>query len=240
VETILHYVPSNVQEFWQTLNGYSPRDWKAFRATLEDLYPDTMAGNHYTRTGLWDFVQISAWTCIQDEDDLILYHRHFLQLSNPLRLTQKLSDKERNTEFFNGFHPKDRDIIYDRLFTLNPRHVINNAPEFNETWEVARGYFTHNQFHLCTTCDPFKDNPSSHNHRLMEQWFGKPLQDPRCYGQNCPFGHAYDQSDCDSYHPCNPAPHSPYDHDHWQDTTAQQPEYSMKTVHFQKSQAYPR
>jgi hypothetical protein len=51
-ETILRYVPANIREFWQTLNGY-------------------------TRTGLQEFVKVSAWTRIQDEDDLILYHRRF-------------------------------------------------------------------------------------------------------------------------------------------------------------------
>ena len=81
---------------------------------------------------------------IQDEGNLILYHRHFLQISNPLRLFQQLSDKAWNAKFFNGFHPKDYDIIYNRLFTLNPGCVINRAPNFNKTWEAACRYFTHN------------------------------------------------------------------------------------------------
>ena len=121
VDTIFRYVPASVREFWETLDGYPSRDWTAFRAALEGIYPDTTAGNRYTKTGLQEFVKISARTRIQDEDDLILYHRRFLQISNPLRLSQSLSDEEQNAEFFNGFHPKDRDILYDRLYTLNPK-----------------------------------------------------------------------------------------------------------------------
>ena len=70
-----------------------------------------------------------------------VYHTHFLQISNPsgLRPSQQLSDEERNAEFFNGFHPRDRDIIYDKLFILNPRRPIRRAPDFDETWEAARG-----------------------------------------------------------------------------------------------------
>lgn len=78
-ETILRHAPAKilVREFWQTLNGYSSKEWKAFRSALEGLYPDTTARNRYTRTGLQEFVKVSAWTRIQDEDDLILYHRRF-------------------------------------------------------------------------------------------------------------------------------------------------------------------
>ena len=231
VETILWYVPSKEREFWQTLDGYSSKDWKTFRAALEDIYPDTASGNRYTRTGLQEFVKISARTRIQDEDDLSLYHKRFLQISNPLRLTQKLSDEERNAEFFNGFHPKDRDIIYDRLFTLNPRRSTNRAPNFDETWEAARGYFTHNQFHLRTSRDLVEDNSTSHEHRLMEQWFGKTSPDPRRYGQNRNPRYGHDQFDRDSYRFHNPAPHDSYEREHWQDT--RRPEYVTKAVRFQ-------
>ncbi len=214
VDIVLRYVPASIREFWQTLDGYLVKNWRVFRSALEDLYPDTMAGNRYTRTGLQEFVKISARTRIQDEDDLILYHRRFLQISNPLRLAQQLSDEERNAEFFNGFHPKDRDIIYDRLFTLNPRRATNRAPGFDETLEAVRGYFTRNQFHLRTAYNPLEDNPSSHEQRLMEQWFGKTPQDPR---RDFSFQHNYGQYDHDSYHFCNPAPQRPNGHDFGQD-----------------------
>ena len=55
-------------------------------------------------------------------------------------------------------------------------------------------------------------------------------QDPRRYGQNRNFQYTYDQYDRDSY---NPAPHSFYNCDHWQDTATQQSEYSMTTMRFQ-------
>ena len=110
LDTILRYVPSHVREFWKTLDGFINRDWPAFKAMLESLYPDSAAGNRYTKSGLQDFVNLSGKTRIMDEDDLTLYYRRFLQLSNPLRAAQKLSDDERNTEFFYGFHPDDRSI----------------------------------------------------------------------------------------------------------------------------------
>jgi hypothetical protein len=102
VDTILRYVPSHVREFWKTLDGYINKDWTALKDILESLYPDSAAGNRYTKSGLQDFVNLSSKTRIMDEDDLTLYYRRFLQLSNPLRAAQKLSDDEHNTEFVTG------------------------------------------------------------------------------------------------------------------------------------------
>jgi hypothetical protein len=87
------------------------------------MYPDSVAGNRYTRTGPQEFVKIAARTRVRDEDDLMLYYRRFSQISNPL-LAQQLSDEERNANVFNGLHSKDRDILYDRLFTMNPKRLI--------------------------------------------------------------------------------------------------------------------
>ena len=93
VDTILCYVPASTQEFWMTLDSYSLKDWRDFCTDLENLYPDTTAGSCYTRVGLQEFVQISAQTRIRDEDDLMLYYRHFLQISNPLCLSHQLSEE---------------------------------------------------------------------------------------------------------------------------------------------------
>src|SRR5258707_8202754 len=165
-------------EFWTTLNGYILNDWTTFCSELRKLYPDKAASSCYTRTGLQEFVKISAQTCIRDEDELLLYYRHFLQISNPLCLSHQLSDEVRNAEFFNGFHPKDWDILYDRLFAIDPRRPLNQTPSVDDTWEAACGYFTNNQFHLRTSRDALEDSSSLSSNRLMEQWFGKEAQDP--------------------------------------------------------------
>ena len=172
-----------------------------------------------------EFVRISAQTRIQDENELLLYYRRFLQISNPLRLSNQLSDEVWNAEFFNGFHPKDRDIVYDRLFAIDPRRPLNQTPSVDDTWEAARGYFTNNQFHLRMSRNAFEDNSSFSNNCLMEQWFGKEAQDPWPHFQ-C------NQHDRNFYH--RPAPQT--NHNHWQDISTQQPEYITKLVRVQDSQ----
>src|SRR5260370_25307533 len=129
----------------------------------------------------------------RDENELLLYYRHFLQISNPLRLSNQLSDEVRNAEFFNGFHPKDQDIIYDRLFAIDPRRPLNQTPSIDDTWEAAHGYFTNNQFHLRMSRDAFEDSSSFSNNHLTEQWFRKEAQDPQQHSQ-------HSQHDCNFYH----------------------------------------
>ena len=60
---------------------------------------------------------------------------------------------------------------------MNPKRVINKAPDFDETWEAARGYFTNSQFHHRSARDCLEDTSSIKN-KLMERWFGKDPQDP--------------------------------------------------------------
>lgn len=76
VDTILRYVPSHMHEFWRTLDGYINKDWSAFKDMLETLYPDTAAGNQYTKMGLQDFVNLLGKTRIMDEDNETLTPRY--------------------------------------------------------------------------------------------------------------------------------------------------------------------
>ena len=167
-EMDLCYVLVGTQKFWKTLDGYIQNDWTALCAKLEKLYQDMADSNHYTRADLQDFTRISAWTCIWDEDDLVLYYRCFHQIANPLCITTQISDKEQNTDFFNSFHLKDCNIIYDRLFTINPTQPCNCMPSLKDTYEAAFRCFVNDQFHLCTAQDTFNNDIPSTDHHLME------------------------------------------------------------------------
>jgi hypothetical protein len=60
---------------------------------------------------LEDFVDISTMSPVKNEEDVMLYFRRFLQISNPLYNSEQLPDEQRNAEFFEGCHIKDRDIL---------------------------------------------------------------------------------------------------------------------------------
>ena len=230
VETIVRYVPSHVREFWKTLDSYTQRNWTAFQTMLKSLYPDTAASNRYTKQGLQDFVNLSSKARILDEDDLALYYRRFLQLSNPLYVSQKLTDDERNTEFFYGFHPDDRAILDNRLFAMNPTRPTDKAPSLDDTFNAARGYFSHTQFHRPLQRRFLDDNPPSNlDRRAIKQWFNRDSQDPRSSRQR-----DYDQRDRDFYRSHDPTPQDQYSRE---SPAPQQPEYTTKTVRFQDSKS---
>jgi hypothetical protein len=84
---------------------------------------------------------------MRSEDDVLQYHRRFLEHSNPLRTAQTLSDEDRNAEFFQGFHPEDREVINDRLHAMKPNHPIDKPYDLEDTFTAARRYFSNAQFY---------------------------------------------------------------------------------------------
>ena len=197
-EAVLCYVPVGTQKFWKTLDGYIQDDWTALCMKLEKLYQDIADSNCYTRADLQDFARISARTCIWDKDDLILYYRHFHQIASPLSIATQITDKEQNINFFNSFHLEDCNIIYNRLFTIDPTHPCNHMPSLEDTYEAAFGCFVNDQFYLHTAYDTFNDDTPSIEHCLMEQWFGNDLPNLKHFEQD----HIpqYNQQDHDTLH----------------------------------------
>jgi hypothetical protein len=139
VTNITRYTPSKIAEFWVLLDGYDTKNWKAFCAELNSLYRRAKSANNYSRAGLQEFITLSAHHRLKDEDDIIVYYRRFLQFSKPLLASRKLTVEEQNADFFNGFHPQDRDIISNRLFAMDPNRTQSDAPDLKDTLMAAKG-----------------------------------------------------------------------------------------------------
>jgi len=152
VHTLSRYVPSHLHEFWQTLDGYAAANWATYRASIEAIYPDTSASTRFTKKALWELVDSWARTPMRDEEDVLQYYRRFLEYSNPLCAARTLSDKDRNAEFFQGFHPEDREILNDRLHAMKPNHPEDKPYDLNDTFKVARRYFSNAQFYRPLQC----------------------------------------------------------------------------------------
>ena len=94
---------------------------------------------------------------------------------------------------------------------MNPKCTTSKAPNFDDTWEAARGYFSSSHFHHFTANETFEDT-SSLEHKKMEQWSGNAPQDPQHYNSNLWYN--CDQYNCNTYCPCNSASHSTFNHNH--------------------------
>ena len=132
-----------------SLDGHDAKDWPGdtFRGSLESLYPDLDAATRYTRQVLMDFVDLSSRTRMHEEQDFMQYYRSFLTITNPLLKTQRISDDDWSMEFFQGFHPVDREALAARLFAMNSRHPVHKPYKFYDIYAVARGYFSNAQFY---------------------------------------------------------------------------------------------
>jgi len=147
VKTILRYVSSDLQKFWKSVNGYTTSDWAAFSTALEAMYPDTSAATRLTKKALQDLLYNTSRSCMTDKEDVMDYYREFLELTNPLRTVQQLSEEDRDAKFFKGFHHNDREILSGRLFSMKPNHPQDKPYELGGVFKAAQSYFSNAQFY---------------------------------------------------------------------------------------------
>lgn len=84
VETIIRYVIRSERHVWKSLSGYADRDWDEFRAQLCKEYVNPSAEGQFSRQKLIDFANKYARKRMQDEADVINYHRQYNTLSKVL------------------------------------------------------------------------------------------------------------------------------------------------------------
>jgi hypothetical protein len=134
-DTIFCYVPRDTGNLWKSQNGYANKDWNTFCTTLEEFYLDLKA--NYTKKDLQGFVNRSAWTRMSSEQEVVMYYQNFKERSYRLRESRQLADDDCDALFFEGFHPADRDILIQRLFSLKPTHPLRNPHKLEDVYQVA-------------------------------------------------------------------------------------------------------
>jgi hypothetical protein len=156
VISIIRFTSDDLQSFWTLSNNYIARNWPAFRKELHYLHRNAKTEILRTRPGLQVFIEQSAQNRLADEDDLITYHCRFLEFSRRLRTANQLTEEEQDAYFFHGFHPRDCDILKNRLFAMDPTRPQNQAPDFDNTLKAAYSYIANDHFHrpsIHTTSD---------------------------------------------------------------------------------------
>jgi len=66
--------------------------------------------------------------------------KNFEERSYRLRESHQLSDEERDSEFFQGFHPANHDILAARLFSLKPTQPRNKSYDMEDVCQITRGF----------------------------------------------------------------------------------------------------
>ena len=145
VKKVIRYVAKTHKDFWRAMDGYKTNDWEDLCEDLRASYLSATVEGRHSLHKLQDFVRDSARTRMNEEQDVISYHRKFLMLSKHLYDAQEITPKERNTLFWRGFHPDDRAAMFSRLIARNPEQPRGQAFSLRDVLKIVRAVFTGNQ-----------------------------------------------------------------------------------------------
>jgi hypothetical protein len=137
VETLTRYAETSLREFWKSQEGYKALDWRSLKRALLKIYGGTAATKCHSKRKLKDFAKESAKFRMRDEDDIILYYRQFIVLSQPLLDTQRLTAGARDKIFWHGFHKKDHLELQTRLTAKHTHQPLNEYFNYLDVYEVA-------------------------------------------------------------------------------------------------------
>ena len=84
VETVIRYVSTSQHHIWTSLAGFAARDWNDLCRDLRKEYISPSTQGRYSKRKLVELANRSAELPMEEEADVINYHRDFNTLSKPL------------------------------------------------------------------------------------------------------------------------------------------------------------
>ena len=181
-ETIIRYIPYDLEDLWCDQNSYATVSWDKFKKELFALYPDNSKVQRNTKRHLRELVSESARSRMHTTDDLDQYHRKFLTIAGPLVRKGKLSADDRDEQFWAGFHPTNRARLEDRLYTAHPNHDPTTPYNIQVVYEATWALFSHAQFGSqdCHQETPLFNSDSEDDEVPVRCWeppFDRPIDD---------------------------------------------------------------
>ena len=146
VETILRYIPPELRDLWKILEGYSTHDWAAFKRSLAKLYRSTSTQAKYSKQKLYDFVYYNSQTRMRSEEDVHQYYREFHIFCQPLIEATRITTEERDSAFWYGFHPEDRDKLSFRLVAKLPDQRPDQHYPIEDVFNAAITVFSSSSY----------------------------------------------------------------------------------------------
>ena len=146
VETILRYIPHELRDLWKILEGYTTHDWTVFKRSLAKLYRNTSTMGKYTKQKLYDFVGYNSQSRMRGEEEVHQYYREFHIFCQPLIEAARITTEERDSAFWYGFHPEDRDKLSFRLVAKLPDHPPNKHYPIEDVFSAAINIFSSTPF----------------------------------------------------------------------------------------------
>ncbi|KAI9449530.1 hypothetical protein BJY52DRAFT_247104 [Lactarius psammicola] len=160
VDAIIRYVDLSIHELCRSLTGFRPRDWTLFRQSLLDTFGSTTPRPQVMRQKMYNYVEDSSRTRMDCVDNVLQYYRDFLRYSAPLVHTGHLTEEDRDTAFWCGFHPEDREVLRPRLIGKNPLQPHGIPFHFEDVLSCARGAFAYDGYFPSWSPEHHLETPS--------------------------------------------------------------------------------
>jgi hypothetical protein len=142
VETVIQYVDRSQRHIWQHLLGFLNCDWDAFCDELRKEYVTPTPEGQYSRQKLIEFANTYAQKRMGDETDIINYQRQFNVQSKVLLNSGRMTERECNTIFWQGFHPNDQQALHKHLIAMHPSKPTGEAFDLKDIFNVAQAIFS--------------------------------------------------------------------------------------------------
>lgn len=133
----LRYASLNDYELWVRLPSASGGDFPAFKKAVLELYPGTEDDHRYTMADLDRLTQTQAAYGIQSRAELGEYYREFIRITGFLLEKGRISARERNIAYENGFDPEMKSRIKARLQYMMPEHFHSDPYDFQTFHDCA-------------------------------------------------------------------------------------------------------
>ena len=142
VETVIRYVNTTQRHIWMSLSGFVRHDWDDLCRELRKEYISPTAQGRFSKQKLVELTNRSARLPMEEETDVINYHRDFNTLSKPLLEAGRITAGERNAFFWRGFHPEDRQALRERLIAKQPNRPKGQAFDLQDVLDTAIAIFS--------------------------------------------------------------------------------------------------
>ena len=161
METVIRYVNPTQHYIWKSLPGFISCDWDDLCLKLREQYVNPTIKGQFSKQKLLDFANKYARKRMDDETDVINYHRKFNTLGKPLLDSGRITTGEYNTIFWCRFHPEDRQALHERLIAKQPDKLKGQAFSIKDVLKIARAVFLGDDDFLLQEPSP-QQNGSDH------------------------------------------------------------------------------
>lgn len=136
------YLDLQTRELWRSVSQRSPLSsqnlWESFKSSIFTLYPDSDPRSRFSLRSIE-----TAQTKLRSKasitlDDLGLYYREFLTISNNLIDQNRYSISEANRSFITGFPSDFQHVLLDRLSLTAPEVFPDDGYDLELVVKVAK------------------------------------------------------------------------------------------------------